>query len=145
MSQQSAQAAKKAKHILECIKHSTASRSKKVILVLYLALVWPHLEYCKQLGAPQCKNDIKVIESILRRKTKLLTGLEGMFYEENWGHLGCPLGRKEEQGATSLLSKDFWGGKALREEQSLPGEWWQDMLEWHKDALGRFRNKEKKS
>lgn len=46
VSQQRAPTAKRADHILGGIKHSIASWSKEVIFSLYLALVWPQLEYC---------------------------------------------------------------------------------------------------
>ena len=45
---QCALAAKRANCILGCIKHSRASQSKELILLLYLTLVRPHLEYCVQ-------------------------------------------------------------------------------------------------
>ncbi|GAB0205349.1 mitochondrial enolase superfamily member 1 [Grus japonensis] len=88
MSRQCVLAAKKANRVLGCIKTSVTSRSRDVILPLYSTLVRPHLEYCIQVRGPQYRRDMELLEQVQRRATKLIRGLEHLFYEDRLRELG---------------------------------------------------------
>ena len=81
-------AAQRTNDTLGCIKHSTTSRSEEGIVPLCSALVQPHLEHCVKFWAPQFEKDVKVLECVQRKATKLVRGLEGMSCEEQLRTLG---------------------------------------------------------
>jgi len=72
------------KHIIpwSCSKRSVASMSREVILPLYSAVVKTHLESCIQLWSPQHRKDMDLLERVWRRATKMVRGLEHLFYDK---------------------------------------------------------------
>ena len=75
-------AAGRANRVLGMLKRNITSRKKEVILPLYRTLVRPHLEYGVQFWNPYLVKDIKLLENVQRRATRMVGELKGLSYED---------------------------------------------------------------
>ena len=82
---QTAAAVKKANQVLGILKKTYCTRDAQTIACLYKAMVRPHLEYGNTIWGPFYKGDIKLVESVQRRATKIIPELRDKPYEERRG------------------------------------------------------------
>ena len=73
--EQAAAAAGKANRILGLIRHSFAHIDSKTLPLHYKTLVRPQLEYCNQVWGPFNAADMKLVERVQRRATRLVPEL----------------------------------------------------------------------
>lgn len=99
MSQQFALAAKKAAGILGCIRSATSSW-RQPVLSLYSAMVRPYLE--SPVLCSHYKRDMALLERVQQRATRIIEGLEHLFYDERVKELG--LFSPEEKRLRRMLS-----------------------------------------
>jgi len=102
---QCAAAVKQANRVLGMIKRSFTDRSKETIMALYKSLVRPHLEYCVPVWSPHLIKDIKLVEGVQRRATKLVQGIGAWKYDERLRYLG--LSRLAKRRVRSDLIETF--------------------------------------
>jgi hypothetical protein len=81
-SKQTVTAAQKANKVLGLIRRHFKQIDSRCFLVLYKAYVRPHLEFAVQAWAPHLQKDIRCLEKVQRRATKMVTGLRNKSYEQ---------------------------------------------------------------
>ncbi len=107
---QCAEAAKSASSIMRAIKASFVNITPKLVYKLYGTFIRPHLEYSFQAWWPWLRKDIKLLEDVQRRSTKLVKGLQDIEYEErpqllNLDSLSCRM----DKGDMILVYKILHG------------------------------------
>jgi len=74
--------------VFAMIKRSFPVINKRLFLVLYSVYVRPHLEYCVQVWAPYFQKDMKILEKLQQRTTKLVKAIKKWPYEERLACFG---------------------------------------------------------
>ncbi|XP_076055284.1 uncharacterized protein LOC143033681 [Oratosquilla oratoria] len=80
--------AAKANSRLGIIKRNFTYMDREILLPLYKALVRPILDYASQCWSPYLVKDIKLLEQVQRRATKLVPECSELPYEERCKFLG---------------------------------------------------------
>ncbi len=86
-SQQSKDAVGKANRMLGFINRNFSFKNKDTILLLYISLVRPYLEYVVQFWSPHHTKDIAKVEAVQRRTMKMITSLCNKSYIERLASL----------------------------------------------------------
>ena len=81
-SSQCTKAVNTANRVLGMIRRIFCVRDKNIILLLYKAMVRPHLEYSVQACRPHFRGDIDLLEGVQRRATKLITSIINKTYDD---------------------------------------------------------------
>jgi len=80
------------------IRREGASREREGIIPLCSAYVRPHQVYHIQAWGSRHKKSVELLDWVWRRASKMLRGLEHLFYEN----------RLREQGLFSLEKRNLW-------------------------------------
>ena len=82
--------ANKANRILGVMKRTFSFMDNKMLTTLYKTLVRPHVEYANCVWHPFLQNDIRTIEKVQRRATKLTSDVKDLEYPDRLRKLKLP-------------------------------------------------------
>ena len=83
-------AVKKASRVLGCLARTFRHLNKDTFLLLYKAMVRPHLEYASCVWCPHLKKDRDLIEPVQRQATRLVPETKGLPYNSRLKELRLP-------------------------------------------------------
>ena len=87
-SEQCNAAIKGANSMLGLISRTIQNKNKNIIVRLYKGLVRPKIEYCVQVWRPFLLGDIKNLEKVQRRATRMIEDCRGMKYTDRLAAVG---------------------------------------------------------
>jgi hypothetical protein len=104
-------AAKNANAVLGMIRRTVKDRNRRTLVPLYKSLVRPHLDYCSSVWRPYYKKDVKMVESVQRRFTRMVSGTRGLSYGERREMLGLQTVETRHLRADLILAYKVLTGK----------------------------------
>ena len=79
---QATSATNSANRVMGLIEKSFSTLNRKTLLILYKALVRPHLEYANVVWRPNYIGDCNMMERVQRRATKCIQDLSSLEYDQ---------------------------------------------------------------
>ena len=111
-------ATKKANLILGLIKRSFSVKDKSTLSSLYLSMVRPRLEYGNIIWGPHFKQDMKAIERVQKRATRMILTLKDRRYIERLTALDLPsLGYRRKRGELIMYYKIMTGKVEINRDE----------------------------
>ena len=99
---------KKANGIMGLIRRTFCYLDTELFKKLYTTFVRPHLEYAQSVWSPHLRSQIKQLENVQIRATKLVDGMKNMEYSDRLKQLGLPtLIYRRERGDMIEIWKHF--------------------------------------
>ena len=77
-----AKVAARANSMVGRIRHAFTYMNKEIFLKVYPSMVRTHMEYAVQAWSPQLQKDIKILENVQRRATRIVPELYGLSYDQ---------------------------------------------------------------
>ena len=111
-------AIKKANSILGLIKGSFSVKDKSTLPSLYMSMVRPHLEYGNIIWGPHFKQDMKAIERVQKRATRMIPTLKDRRYTERLKALDLPsLEYRRKRGDMIMYYKIMTGKVEINRDE----------------------------
>lgn len=112
---------KKCQKLLWAIRRSISTRKAEPIKMLYGALIRPHLEYCNSALILRKKKDMRALENIQRRVTKMVTSIRNLPYEARLSELNLQsIKYRRDRGDMIMVHKYFRTAEERRLKKLLP-------------------------
>ena len=108
---QTAAAVKKANASIGMIKKSFSLLDHSIVPLLYKSLVRPHLEYANLIWGPFYKGDIKLVEKIQRRSTKMIDELKSLPYVDRLRSLNLPSLQYRRRRSDLIFAHKIFNGQ----------------------------------
>ena len=111
----------KANRMLMMIRRNFEYLDRDMFLQLYKSLVRSHLEYGMEIWSPKLKGNVQLVESVQRRATRMMPGMENLDYEDRLKKLKLPtLVYRRHRGEMINVYKFMQGLWKVNEETLFP-------------------------